>query len=248
MKRTVSLLGVILAGVATNLSAQTAAPADEVVTTSDKTDVPDYRPFTVGVEIGTASPGPSLAGSWRFTDHLGARVGVGSLFGVDVDIGNHEIEGINYDVTLKQLYASEQLALDFYPWKKSTFRVTAGVLLSQNPEVEGVMPQAPVFGQTFVTIGGNSYDSANIGDVNMNLEPNLAAPFVSIGMTFYLDHHKRWSLGGELGVAYTGNPDVTMSTSSGLVPQSDLDAEANQIEDGAWKFYPIVKLSVNYSF
>jgi len=111
-----------------------------------------------------------------------------------------------------------------------------------------VVPQDPVFGNNFITIGGASYDSANIGDLNMKLEPNLVAPFVSIGMNFYLDKHKHWSLGGELGVAYTGTPDVTMSTSTGLVPQQDLDAESKQIEDGVWKVYPIIKVSVNYSF
>jgi hypothetical protein len=82
----------------------------------------------------------------------------------------------------------------------------------------------------------------------MNLEQPAVAPFVSIGMNFYLDKARHWSIGGELGVAYTGDPDVTLSTTTGLVPQSDLDLEAQEIEDGAWKFYPIVKVSLNYSF
>ena len=236
MKRKVSLLGVVLTWVVTNLSIQTATAADEP-------SAPDYRPFTLGVEA--ASTGVGLGGSWRFGDHFGARVGVNTFLFGSVDVGNREIEGINYDTSVKLM--SEPLAVDIYPWKKSTFRITVGVLLNQN-EVEGVVPQDPVFGQTFITIGGASYDSASIGDVNMKLEQKPVAPYVAIGMNFFLDSQKHWSVGGELGVAYTGTPDVTMSTSSGLVPQGDLNTESQQIEDGAWKLYPIVKVSLNYSF
>lgn len=236
MKRIFSLLGVVLTGVATNLSTQTAIAADE-------SGAPDYRPFTLGVEA--ASTGPGFSASWRFTDHFGARAGVNGFFGASIDVGSQDIEGIDYDTSLKLM--SEPLALDIYPWKKSTFRITVGILLNQN-EIEGVVPQDPVFGQTFITIGNNSYDSASIGNLNMTLEQPAVAPFISVGMIFYLDKSKHWSLGGELGVAYTGDPDVTLTTSTGNVPQGDLDLEAQQIEDGAWKFYPIVKVSLNYSF
>lgn len=235
-KRIMSLLGVVLTCITTNLGVQTAAAADAE-------GVPDYRPFTLGVDA--SSTGPGVSADWRFTDHFGARAGVNGFFGASLDVGNHDIEGINYDTKVKLM--SEPIALDIYPWKKSTFRITVGILLNQN-EIEGVVPQDPVFGQTFITIGGTSYDSASIGDVNMKLEQPAVAPYVSIGMSFHLDKQKHWSVGGELGVAYTGTPDVTVSTSSGLVPQQDLNAEAQQIEDGAWKFYPIVKVSVNYSF
>ena len=231
-----SLLGVVLTCVVTNLSAQEPAAAEE-------SEAPSFRPITLSLEA--SSTGPGIAADWRFTDHFGARVGVNGFFGASIDVGDRDIEGINYDTSVKLM--SEPLALDIYPWKKSTFRITVGVLLNQN-EVEGVVPQDPVFGQTFITIGNNSYDSASIGNLNMKYEQPSVAPYVSVGMKFHLDKHKHWSIGGELGVAYTGDPDVTLSTSTGLVPQPDLDLEAQEIEDGAWKFYPIVKVSVNYSF
>jgi hypothetical protein len=235
-KRILSLLGVASTCLATQLTAETT----NVVVESA---VPDYRPFTLSVEASSTGPGVSV--DWRFSDHFGARAGVNGFFGASLDVGDHDIEGITYDTKLKLM--SEPLAVDIYPWKKSTFRITVGIMLNQN-EVEGEVPQDPVFGNNFITIGGNSYDSASIGDVNMKLEQPAVAPYISVGMSFYLDKHKHWSLGGELGVAYTGTPDVTMSTSTGLVPQQDLDAESSQIEDAAWKFYPIVKVSVNYSF
>ena len=233
MKRTVSLLGVVLACVATNLFAQTNAVSEDA-------EAPTYRPFTLGLEGSTTGPG--IAADWRFSDHFGARVGF-NYFEFSKD--GKDIEGINYNTDTRLM--SEPLALDIYPWKKSTFRITVGVLLNQS-EIEGEVPQDPVANRTFVTIGNNSYDSANIGNVNMKAEQDMVAPYVSLGMNFYLDKKKHWSIGGEVGVAYTGTPDVTMSTSSGLVPQQDLDLESQQVEDDAWSIYPIVKLSVNYSF
>ena len=170
MKRIWSRLSVVLTCVVTNLSTQYAAAADE-------SGAPDYRPFTLSLEA--ASTGPGLSANWRFTDHFGARAGVNGLFGSSIDVGSQDIEGINYDTSLKLM--SEPLALDIYPWKKSTFRITVGILLNQN-EVEGVVPQDPVFGQTFIDINGTSYDSASIGDLNMKLEQPAVAPFISIGM------------------------------------------------------------------
>jgi len=240
MKRIFSLLGVAWACVAANLSTQTVNAADE-------SGAPDYRPFTLGVEA--SSTGPGLALDWRFSDHFGARAGVNGFFGSSIDIGNRDIEGITYDTKLKLM--SEPLALDIYPWKSSTFRVTVGILLNQN-ELTG--KGVPVFnsppGQYEFNINGVWYQAGpnGIGDLNMKFEQPAVAPYVSGGMRISLDKAKHWSLGGEVGVAYTGNPDVTLSTSSGLVPQQDLDAEAQQIEDAAWKFYPIVKVSMNYSF
>jgi hypothetical protein len=112
--------------------------------------------------------------------------------------------------------------------------------------------------QTFVRIGSSDYQLENgIGDLYMNADQSPVSPYVSIGMSFYLDKQKHWSLDGELGVAYTGDPDVTLSTSSGAEAantplggqlRSDLNSEARQIEDGAWKVYPIIKVSVSYSF
>ncbi len=252
MKRILSLIGcAALMSIAANVSTPTARAADAE-------GAPDYRPFTLGLEAGTTGFGGS--GNWRFADHWGVRAGFDyfqhsdsgdEFMGVKIEIVDGQVPEPNFlgyaTINKKYRLMSEPLGLDIYPWKKSSFRITVGIMLNQN-EVEGVVPQDPVFGNTFLIIGGNRYDSANIGDLNMKLEQNLVAPYVSVGMSFYLDRQKHWSLGGELGVAYTGTPDVTLSTSKGQVPQPDLDAEAQQIKDDAWKFYPIVKVSVNYSF
>ena len=90
-----------------------------------------------------------------------------------------------------------------------------------------------------------------IGSLNMKVEQQLVSPYLSIGYSYYFDKARHWSLSGELGVAYTGDPDVTLTTGvPGSVPQPDLDSEASQIEDtfSKYKFYPILRIGVNYSF
>jgi hypothetical protein len=237
MKRMSSLLGVVLTCVAANLSTQTAAAADE-------SGAPDYRPFTLGLEASTTGFGG--AASWRFAEHFGARAGF-NYFGYSKN-GN-EIEGISYNTDLRLM--SEPLAVDIYPWAHKTFRVTVGILLNQN-QIEGTTPPT-VPGQTFVPIGdsGTSYDLAGIGGLNMKIEQMAVSPYLSVGASWFFDKAKHWSLSGELGVAYTGNPDVSLTPGTpGTVNPADLASETQQLEDWAnkYKFYPILKLSVNYSF
>ena len=240
MKRIWSMLGVVLSCVVTNLSTQNAVAADE-------TDAPGYRPFTLGVEAGTTGIGGSL--NWRFTDHFGARAGFNYLSFSDAGM---DIEGISYNTDTRLM--SEPLALDIYPWKARTFRISVGVLLNQN-ELEGSTDALP--GQTFVPIGdsGVIYDIGALGNLHTKIEQMPVSPYISIGMTFFLDQKKHWSIGGEVGVAYTGSPDVALSTGSGAENtnpglQQDLNTEAQEIEDWAEKlqFYPILKVSLNYSF
>jgi hypothetical protein len=254
MKRILSLLGVVLTCVVTNLSAQEAAVAD-------KSDTPDYRPFTLGAEASSTGLGGSF--SWRFTDHFGARVGINyfeysdsgdEFMGAQVDIVNPVAPGtpVIGQATFDKKYRlmSEPIGLDIYPWKKSSFRITVGVMINQN-EATGVIHSDPVFGQTTLRFSdaGILYDSASIGDVTMKVEQLPVAPYVSMGASYFFDKAKHWSLAGEVGVAYTGNPDVTVTTGTpnALAP-ADVDAITQEIEDGSWQFYPIIKVSVNYSF
>lgn len=229
-------VGALLCGLAAG-SIQSASAAD------DADEAPAYQPFTIGAEAGT--PGFGGSASWRFSDHFGARGGF-SYFGYSKS-GN-EIDGIKYNTDLRLM--SEPLGVDIYPWKKSSFRITVGIMLNQN-ELTGVAPQDPVFGNTFIPINGTDYDSASIGDLNLKIKQQAVSPYLSIGYSYYFDKAKHWSLSGELGVAYTGNPEVTLTTGNpGAVPQQDLNAEASQIVDtaGKYKFFPILRLGVNFSF
>jgi hypothetical protein len=211
-----------------------------------------YQPFTIGAEAGTTGFGG--AASWRFSDHFGARAGMHYFSYTD---DGREIEGVTYDAKLK--LSSAPIAVDIFPWKSRSFRITAGVLINQN-ELTGSSMGEYDLGNYYISIGdsGNVYQtdgSGGVGALHMKVEQQAVSPFLAIGGNFYLDKAKRWSLSGELGVAYTGSPDVTLSTASGAESgnaalQHDLDVETEQLEDGAekFKFYPIIKVGLNFSF
>src|SRR5260221_2612437 len=79
--------------------------------------------FTVGAEPCTLGAG--VAANWRFADHLG----IGGGFDHARITGNRKINGVAYGATVR--FMSEPLTLDLYPWKKSSFRVSAGVMFNQ---------------------------------------------------------------------------------------------------------------------
>ena len=245
------ITGVLLWGT-TSVGAQNAG------TTDGATEAPAYLPFSLGAEVGT--PGFGGSASWRFADHFGARAGfnyfsysrsVDEFVGVQiesVDSGGNVVGLATIDSKLSLM--SEPLGLDIYPWKKSSFRITVGIMLNQN-EQTGVITADPVAGRTFYKIGNSpyGYDSAGIGDLNMQVKQQPVSPYISVGANYYFDKAKHWSLSGEIGVAYTGNPEVTLSTGTpNSVDPADLNSEAQQMKDNAWKFFPILRVGVNYSF
>lgn len=208
---------------------------------AQETETVNYRPF--GISVDASSLGFGVSANWRFHDHFGAHAGI-QYFGISKD--NKKIEGVSYDADLRLL--SEPLALDYYPWASNPFRISAGILLNQS-RLKGDVPQDPVAGRTMLNIGANVYDSSAIGNLDLKIDSKTIAPFVSIGTSVYLDAAKHWSLNGELGIAYTGSPEVILGNSGpGVVPPPDLAMEANKIKDDIWKVYPIVKLGVSFSF
>ena len=242
--------GILLWGMAT-VGAQAADSA------ASATEAPGLPP--VQSRRGGGTPDFGGSASWRFVDHFGVRAGFnyfsysssGEKFLGEqiesVDIGGNVVGVAKIDTKLSLM--SEPLGLDKnYPWKKSTFRITVGILFNQN-EQTGVVTADPVFGQTFYRIGNSpyGYDSASIGDLNLKAEQQPVSPYISIGASYFFDKAKHWSLNGELGVVYTGTPDVTLTTgtpNSGVL--ADLNTEAQRMADGAWKFFPILRLGVNY--
>jgi hypothetical protein len=218
-----------------------AAEATNATTSAESLSRPPYRPWTLGIGAGT--DGIFGGGvSWRFSDHLGTRVGVGYAESSWNHVG---IAGINYDVKLKLL--SEPLTLDIYPWQKHSFRVSLGVLFNQN-ELSGTASDTGT-----INIDGHPFPSDQVGSLTMKVKPQLVDPYLSIGGNFfYFDHAHHWALAGELGVAYTGGADVSL-TRSGAANAAIDDALHNahnrlQRYGDQFQFWPVAKLAVTYSF
>jgi len=198
-------------------------------------DVPDYRPFGVNAEAGTTGAGGTL--SWRFSNHFGIRAGGHYLAYHDK---NREIEGITYNARLR--LQSEPVGLDYYPWKARSLRIGIGVLFNQN-DLSGSAIGA-------VDVNDKTYTVTAADPLRAHIRQDRINPYLSLGGTlFYFDRAHRWGFTGELGVAYTGSPKVALSGPA-FIPAGDLAAERVQLEQSAkdFRFWPILKLGVNFSF
>lgn len=245
MKKTIGILVCSLVLGATQLTA-----ADE----------PNYRAVTIGVDAGTTGFGGSA--SLRFSDHFGVRGGV-NYFSYDTEEFTYSGSMTNgaavtdkkFNVNLRLM--SEPLALDYYPSAKSSFRISLGVLLNQN-RFKGSVPTNGLPNTTFDVNDHPYFQSGMPGGLELEVKQMPISPYLSIGGSIYLDKSRHWSLSGELGVAYTGSPKVSL-TSPNYDPNNDvgpfplsesLNAEEESIKKDAdkYKFYPIVKIGVSYSF
>jgi hypothetical protein len=208
------------------------ASAAEATDASESSSRPPYQPWTVGAEVGT--PGIGGFGSWRFYDHLGVRTGFDYF---QWTVNDLSIGDFKYSTKLRLM--SEPLTLDIYPWQKHSFHVSVGMLFNQNQ------------------LTGSSSGISDLGVLDLKIQQRVVNPYASIGGNFlYFDHAHHWGLGGELGVAYTGTPIISL-TRSGVFSGGGRDSinpalnnEKQKVKDWAdqFKWFPVVKLMVTYSF
>jgi hypothetical protein len=198
------------------------------------------HPFGLSVDVG---PFTGLGGIliWRPFDHFGVR---GGLHYAKVSLPEFEVEneygGTDATYDFEVVYQSAPLTLDFYPWKSRYFRISAGVLLDRNEfstEATGN-----------IEVNGNPYPGEQL---NSTVEWDDYAPYLAIGGDFFcFDKAKRWSLGWEIGAAYTGSPTVTVVNPTGNIPQGDVDAAQKDLEEGVESvtFWVVAKLSLTFRF
>jgi hypothetical protein len=208
--------------------------AAEAVSIEQSSALPQDRPLTLGIEAGTTGAGASL--SWRFADHWGVRSGFDYFEYSDSGLA---IKDLSYNAKLRLM--SEPLTLDIYPWKEHSFHISVGLQFNQN-RLTGTAEDT-----------GTIIPPETLGTLSLEIKQQLVNPYVSIGGNFfYFDHAHHWAMGGELGVTFTGDPEVSLTRSGS--PSAGADAallvEKNRIEDYAnqFKWWPVVKLMVTYSF
>jgi hypothetical protein len=228
-----------LAATTTPLVALDATNSVETTKSTEPPEPPPYRPWTVGVGIGT----DTIFGggvSWRFSDHFGARTGFGYTESSWDDVG---IRGLKYNVTARLM--AEPLTLDIYPWQKSSFRVSVGMLFNQH-ELTGT-----VSSDGTINIGGEPVEIRK-GDVSMKMKQQPVNPYLSIGGNFfYFDRAHHWAFAGELGIAYTGDVNVTLDRPGTSTISDDVRKEIkNRLQDygDQFQWWPVAKLAVTYSF
>jgi hypothetical protein len=190
--------------------------------------------FGVGLKAGTYGLGAEFGVGFSSWFTLRATATTGDLS------GDYDEDGIDYDASLD--VGGYGLLADFFPMK-GTFRLTAGLLSNRNEIGLEAVPTAPI------EIGGTTYPPAAVGTLSGDIEFDSSVPYFGVGWG-NVAKGRRFGFLVDLGFIHQGAGNVTLSSSTGLVSQSDLDAEAAAIEDDIqdYDFWPIVSFGLAIRF
>jgi hypothetical protein len=175
---------------------------------------------------------------------LNARLGIQ---GFSYDEDGIETDNVNYDADLKLF--SGLLTADWFPFHGG-FRLSAGLLANGN---ELDLTGRPSAGSTF-NINGVPFAAAEVGSLQGNVDFNSIAPYLGIGWGNPFSSGGNWSFNCDLGVAFQGSPDVTLTANGPAANNSDflanLEAERRDLENEVddFQYYPVVSLGITYRF
>lgn len=204
-----------------------------------------------------------------------ADVGVGLRagtmgFGADFDIGlteklnlrlgynflNYDYEVEDTDVTYDgELEINSFSALLDWHAFGGGFRFSLGAV-SSGPSIE--VDGTPAAGTT-VEIGDTTYTAAQVGSLTGEVEfGSSVAPYVGIGFGNVVGKNHRVTFLFDLGVVYTGKPDVSLTARCGTALsatqcaqlQQDVREEVAELETDSndFELYPVINLGIGIRF
>lgn len=203
--------------------------------------------WAITPEVSTLGIGASVTKS--LTSNLNARVGLNAL---SLDVGGYQKRQneVTYDANLNLLNVST--LVDYHPFKNLGFRVSGGLVFNNN-NVEG---KAKINDGTVFEYDGNTYTNKDIASLKGKVSfPNNVAPYLGIGWGNAVKSGNRWGFAVNLGVMFTGSPQVDLEPN--IVNESlrsqitqDLQVEKQELEDDlkGLSIYPVLSLGVSYHF
>lgn len=203
--------------------------------------------FGVAPEVTTLGLGASVAA--RIIPELNARVGING-FGVGVD---YEETDTTYDGDVNLFNIST--LVDYYPFKKSGFHLSAGLVFTDN----GADGTATPSSDGTIEIGGEPFDADELGSVDADVSlTSDVAPYLGIGWGNPVAKSKNLGFWFNLGVMFGDSPEVTLTPNLGPAATPAVQAEINQaiekevdeIEDDLdfINIYPVLSLGLYYHF
>lgn len=199
--------------------------------------LPPYRPgFAVMLSAGSAGGG--VAVGYSINRQLAARLGV-NLFNYSGTLKSGKDSDdlqIGFDYKLK--LQTTNLLLDFYPIKRSGFRVTGGAFYNLN--------QISFFGKPVkdVTFNDVTFTVDEVGTLDGKATFNKIAPYIGLG---FGNPYTRGRLKfmADVGFFYQQSPSISFTTTGMLAPSSD-QGPIIERNLSPLKYYPIVTLGASY--
>jgi hypothetical protein len=192
--------------------------------------------------IGTLGIGVDVTKA--VTDRVNGRLGFN--FG-KLDI-NRTDSGINYDSQLN--LSSVQLLGDYYPFSRSNFRLTGGLIAQNN---RYTVTSKPNPNGTY-TIDNNQYQASDVGTLGGEFKSaNSIAPYVGIGIG--QPANEGFGFNADVGLMFAGSPQVSLTASNPAfnnnpITRNQIDNQARQTENNlkGFNLYPVISVGVSYGF
>ncbi len=191
--------------------------------------------ISIAPKVGSGGLGADLA--LALNDRLAVRGGVGFI---PIEFEDIDLDGNDFDLTTPDFFATAGLDLKV----AGPLRLIGGLLFRS-----GDFEYSATITET-VTIGDEEFDDD--GTLFGRWENSSTAPFVGIG----LGHVAGGSFGIFLdaGVAFTGDPTVTLDVSGGLdrpEVRAELEKERQRIQDDIpeyAKYWPFIQIGFKIGF
>ena len=201
----------------------------------------DTGRFAVSGKSSTLGIGPEL--TTKLATDINVRVGFNSF---DLDFDDKEIVDVEYDLGID--LSSFSALVDWHIFDDS-FKISGGFISMDNGIDLDARPNENV------EIGNTIYTPAEIGALNGNVDIDGLSPYLGIGWGNPFGGDRRWGFTVDLGVAFTGSPDASLTSFGGSKSSdqdllNELEKERKDIEDDldSFKFYPVISLGLFYRF
>lgn len=215
-----------------------------------------FNHLSVGVSVGTTGIGIDLA--TPICNYVQMRAGVDFVpnikFNTDLDIDAPDVPGYNIpneiEVEGKVGFTNGKLLFDVYPFKKSSWHVTAGAYFGSSKIVkaynkeEGVLVDLAEYNKSVenkigVELGDYLLTPDDDGNVNAYIKTSSFKPYLGIGYGRAVPR-KRLGFMLDLGVQFWGTPKVYCNDHR--LTEDDVDGEDGGIMKtlSKVKVYPVI--------
>ena len=197
-------------------------------------------PITAALNAGTTGVGAEV------------QLSLGPVFVVrgGIDTLGYDFDESYSDVDYSGRFDFDTVSgfVDLHPFLNG-FLISGGVYVGDRTINLDGQPTAPV------EIGGATFTPAQVGTLSGRIKLSDTAPFVGVGYDDSFIREGRWGFRGIVGVAWSQEPEVGLSSSGGTLSddpifRARLEQEARDIQQDAEDkaFFPVVQLGVTARF
>lgn len=205
---------------------------------SEKKGLDPEQGLRYGVGLNAGIGGIGLDFGTSFNNHFGARLGL-SYFALTDYKYVYNYSGIKIESTTSLSLINSTLILDFHPFKKKTFKLSAGVSYFINNEV---------------TIRGEYNEDLKVNDMVLTKDQvgyleaditwNKVVPYFAIGFGRSVPKN-RWGFAMDLGLFYTGKPSAEIRATEKLEPNADQEEQLEK-NISEYQFLPQLNFRLTY--